>query len=139
MIAAKPDKLIVAVHCRQVRLLLKPFKTAKEGLHNPFPARRAVCCPRCNGGEDAGTSVTVLFEPWQRAFAETHGVCARVFHALRSALRVIHRLPSANSVVIWAVFFIRPRYRVFVYPNCRLMIRNGCSTLARTPAFRRSI
>ncbi|MFM0229644.1 hypothetical protein [Paraburkholderia sediminicola] len=35
----------------------------KEGLHNPFPARRAVCCPRCSGGEDAGTSITVLFEP----------------------------------------------------------------------------
>lgn len=85
----------------------------KEGLHNPFPARRAICCPRCSVGEDAGTVITVLFEPGRRAF-ETHGVCARVSYALRSALRVIHRLPSANSVVIWGVFFSRPRYRVFV-------------------------
>ncbi|MEZ0606843.1 hypothetical protein ACAX43_32765, partial [Paraburkholderia sp. IW21] len=53
-----------------------PPDTTKEGLHNRFPARRAVCCPRCSGGEDAGTSITVLFEPWQRAFAETHDICA---------------------------------------------------------------
>ncbi|NML30994.1 hypothetical protein [Paraburkholderia antibiotica] len=37
--------------------------TFREGLHNPLPAHRAVCCPRCSGGEDAGTSITVLFEP----------------------------------------------------------------------------
>jgi hypothetical protein len=58
--------------------------------------------------------------------------------AFRKALRAIHRLSRAHSVVIWAVFFINPRYRVVVLPNCCLRMRNGCSTLARMPAFRRS-
>jgi len=54
------------------------------------------------------------FEPRCPLFAEICGLNLRAFHALRKALRAIHGLPSANSVVIWAVFFIKPRYRVFV-------------------------
>jgi hypothetical protein len=46
--------------------------------------------------------------------AETRELNLRAIQAFRKALRAIHRLPRANSVVIWAVFFINPRYRVFV-------------------------
>ncbi|MGF6993818.1 hypothetical protein P3T25_002172 [Paraburkholderia sp. GAS32] len=60
------------------------------------------------------TSIAVLFESWRLTFVPPQGNYARMFHALRSALRAIHRLPSANSVVICTVFFINPRYRVFV-------------------------
>jgi len=38
-----------------------------------------------------------------------HGLMRRAFHALLKALRAIQRLPSANSVVICAVFFTNPR------------------------------
>jgi hypothetical protein len=31
------------------------------------------------------------------------------FQDFRKALRVIHKLLKANNVVIWAVFFIKPR------------------------------
>jgi hypothetical protein len=34
------------------------------------------------------------------------------------------------------VYLARPRKRTFISPNCRLMTRNGCSTLARTLALR---
>src|SRR5690606_28411484 len=53
--------------------------------------------------------------------------------------RAIHRFDSANSVTNCAVFFARPRKRVFTYPNWRLITRNGSSTLARTWALDFSI
>ena len=52
-----------------------------------------------------------------------------------SCRRAIHKLLSANSVVICAVFFFSPRYLTFVKPNCLLSTRNGCSTFARMLAF----
>jgi hypothetical protein len=54
------------------------------------------------------------FQAWRPSFAETHGLNLRAFHALLKALRDIQKLPSANSVVICAVFFINPRYRVLI-------------------------
>ena len=60
---------------------------------------------------------------------------AIVHPVVTSWRRAIHRLDSANSVTICAVFFFRPRYRTLVNPNWRLSTRNGCSTLARMLAF----
>jgi hypothetical protein len=45
--------------------------------------------------------------------------------------RAIHRFDSMNSVFTCAAFLVSPRYRALTYPNCRLIIRNVRSTLAR--------
>jgi hypothetical protein len=70
----------------------------------------AVCSHEWKDADAANTA----FGPWLLIFAGTQGMRTRVFHALHNVLRAIQRLHSANSVVIWAVFFIKPRYRVFV-------------------------
>jgi hypothetical protein len=50
----------------------------------------------------------------KRTLAEIQHFELLVFQGFRRVRRAIHRFPSANSVMIWAVFFIKPRYRVFV-------------------------
>jgi hypothetical protein len=37
-------------------------------------------------------------------------------------------LASVNNIASWLSFFSNPLYLAFTKPNCRLMMRNGCST-----------
>ena len=65
-----------------------------------------------------------------------HAVCGRTAPIkFRSLCRAIYRFDSANSVSRCEVFFCSPRKRTFASPNCRLITRNGCSTLARSLGF----
>ena len=49
-----------------------------------------------------------------------------------SCLRAIHKLLSAISVKICAVFLASTLQRTYVKPNCHLTTRKGCFTFART-------
>ena len=44
-----------------------------------------------------------------------------------------------NNIASWLSFFKSHLYLAFTKPNCCLMMRNGCSTLARILAFIYSI
>ena len=46
------------------------------------------------------------------------------------------RFAQPNSMWNRFMFLAIPRYAVLLYPNCRLTIRNTCSTLHLTDAFR---
>jgi hypothetical protein len=83
------------------------------------------------GGVALLASRRVVFIPLPAA----RGCCGRT-HPITaiSFLRTIQRFESANSVFSCAVFFSMPRKRTFVNPNCSLISRNACSTLARTLA-----
>jgi len=50
-----------------------------------------------------------------------------------------NRFVKAASTLILQLFLVSPRNLVFSMPNCCLMTRNGCSTLARICAFAASI
>ncbi len=87
---------------------------------------------------------------WADFFPQTHRISLfrlffhhfwRYFRFLLRSLPLTYHLVhpkqvgGVNNIASWLSFFSSPLYLAFTKPNCRLMMRNGCSTLARMLAF----
>ena len=84
-------------------------------------------------------SISSLWASFGAQMGRIHPLYAAHNSAVRPPRMHMTRFAHPNSMKNRFMFLAIPRYAVLQYPNCRLTIRKGCSTLQRMDDFRCSI